>query len=423
MLRALHLRGVGPAPALDVEFADRLNVLTGDNGLGKSFLLDVAWWGLTGTWPGLPAWPRPDARRAEIRWTIVGKTGREAEKASRFEFQREAWSWPSGRPNMPGLTVYARVDGSFSVWDPARNYWHQKKLVESTAARRPDAFHFTPDTLWEGLPPEGGKTHCNGLIRDWVSWQLQDSGRPDSPFALFRRALEVLSPSADEPLQPGEPTRISVEDVRDHPTLRVPYGTIPVAHASAGVKRILGLAYLVVWAWSEHVRASKMQRTPTDKRFVLLIDEVETHLHPRWQRRIVQTLLSLIQGLVARSSVQTVLTTHSPLVLASLEPLFDEERDMLSLLRLEQQRVHLEQVPWARQGDATDWLTSDVFGLRQARSLEAERAIEAAEAFMRGAREELPQGLATKGQIHAELRRVLPDQDVFWPRWIASRGP
>lgn len=51
MLDRLTLQNVGPAPAMDLQFGDRLNLLTGDNGLGKSFLLDIAWWALTGNWP------------------------------------------------------------------------------------------------------------------------------------------------------------------------------------------------------------------------------------------------------------------------------------------------------------------------------------------------------------------------------------
>jgi len=42
MLGYLHLRVVGPTPHLDIDFAQRLNVLTGDNRLRKGFLLDVA---------------------------------------------------------------------------------------------------------------------------------------------------------------------------------------------------------------------------------------------------------------------------------------------------------------------------------------------------------------------------------------------
>ncbi|WVM93026.1 ATP-binding protein [Halopseudomonas pachastrellae] len=51
MLKQLKLTNVGPAPLMELEFGERLNLITGDNGLGKSFLLDIAWWALTGKWP------------------------------------------------------------------------------------------------------------------------------------------------------------------------------------------------------------------------------------------------------------------------------------------------------------------------------------------------------------------------------------
>src|SRR5579871_1920439 len=58
MLRYLRMEGVGPAPEMGLDIAPRLNLLTGDNGLGKTFILDVAWWALTRTWAGPPAWPQ-----------------------------------------------------------------------------------------------------------------------------------------------------------------------------------------------------------------------------------------------------------------------------------------------------------------------------------------------------------------------------
>lgn len=50
MLESIHLKNVGPAAEMQMDFAPRMNLLTGDNGLGKSFLLDVARWALTRTW-------------------------------------------------------------------------------------------------------------------------------------------------------------------------------------------------------------------------------------------------------------------------------------------------------------------------------------------------------------------------------------
>ena len=51
MIDTLKTVNVGPAPTLSLVFGQRLNLLTGDNGLGKSFLLDIAWWALTRRWP------------------------------------------------------------------------------------------------------------------------------------------------------------------------------------------------------------------------------------------------------------------------------------------------------------------------------------------------------------------------------------
>ncbi len=51
MLERLELENVGPAPEMLLDLQPRLNLITGDNGLGKSFLLDAAWWALTRRWP------------------------------------------------------------------------------------------------------------------------------------------------------------------------------------------------------------------------------------------------------------------------------------------------------------------------------------------------------------------------------------
>jgi hypothetical protein len=32
----------------------------------------------------------------------------------------------------------------------------------------------------------------------------------------------------------------------------MPYGPVPVTQAAAGMRRVLALAYLLVWTWEEH---------------------------------------------------------------------------------------------------------------------------------------------------------------------------
>ena len=81
----------------------------------------------------------------------------------------------------------------------------------------------------------------------------------------------------------------------------------------------------------------------------------------------------------------------------------------------------IEPEPWAKQGDVVNWLVSPAFGLQQARSVEAEVAIEAAEAWMRGDVAGLPQTLNSQALIHKALLKVLDGHDDFWPRWIVAQ--
>ena len=209
--------------------------------------------------------------------------------------------------------------------------------------------------------------------------------------------------------------------MRDIPTVNLPYGNVPVTQVSAGMKRILGLAYLLVWTWYEHKKASELRQQKSTNQIVLLIDEIESHLHPRWQRVILPAILDVACELQNSMNIQALVTTHSPLILASLEPNFNVEVDRLFLFELEDTEVTLDEIPWSKQGDIVGWLTSEIFGLKQARSKEAEIAIEAAETWMRNDdMNAFPENLRTQTQIHLQLQKVLPGHDPFWPRWIVT---
>jgi hypothetical protein len=424
MLKKLGTREVGPARQLGpIELADRLNVFTGDNGLGKTLILDLAWWALTGTWTGRPPWPRPESspqQAPEISAVVEGKV-RQSDVMGTWSFEAQEWLHAGGgRPPMPGLVLNFRVDGRFSLWDPAQHYWRRSKALGVDDPNRPDALHFAPGEAWDAIKSADGKIICRGLIEDWVTWQQTNS--PE--FELLSRVLSELSPSPGERLTPGQPTRVWLDDIRLYPTLDLPYGQVPITLASAGVQRIVLMAYLLVWAWHGHRTAVSLLRQESERRLVILFDEPETHLHPQWQRRLIPALLKVAEGLRDDMAVQLLVSTHAPLVLASLEPCFQTGRDRLFHFALDPstRQATLEELGFAARGDVVNWLVSDTFGLQQARSLEAEEAVEAAERFMRGQGHENRAGLQTKDGIDAALKRLLGDRDPFWPRWLVRSG-
>ena len=95
------------------------------------------------------------------------------------------------------------------------------------------------------------------------------------------------------------------------------------------MKRVINFAYLIVWAWVEHLQAAALRKEDSTDRIILIVDEIEAHLHPKWQRTILPAILRVVEKLQENISVQIFAATHSPLVLASVEPFFDEDTDRL----------------------------------------------------------------------------------------------
>ncbi len=218
-------------------------------------------------------------------------------------------------------------------------------------------------------------------------------------------------------LASGRPKRI-YGDAREFPTIALPYGEIPVIHASAGMRRIMALAYLIVWAWNEHKAQSDLAKRPLQRRMVILIDEIEAHLHPRWQRLILPSMLEVQAELDFELQVQFLIATHSPLVMASVEPIFNEKIDQLFHLDLVQKNlvsseVKLEAIDFVRLGPVDAWLTSNVFELGHARSVEAEDAIDTAKALQL---QENPNAEDVRTATE-QLIKYLAAEDEFWPRW------
>ena len=429
MIERLKLRNVGPAGELELAYQPRVNLLTGDNGLGKTFLLDVPWWSLTGHWPhdvnprltvGFPVRPRyvhaPATIEAKVRWF-----GRAVERVATWSQER----WTRDHAGAETLVVYAHADGSMSVWDPLRNYPGETRSPDGSTThiygdgeRRP-AYVFSEAEVWDGLWEEshGRPTPvCNGLLFDWSSWiKEQDRSNADA----MQAALESLSPAGNDTLSVGPLQRPSVRDSRDIPTIQTTWaGAVPILHAAAGVRRVCALAYVLTWAWKEHRLVADHVGEPATRSVVMLFDEVESHLHPRWQRTILGSLRNLATTLLDNVSLQLVVTTHSPIVMASAEPWFDPDQDAWFDLDLEGDppRAVLRERSYLPRGSAGAWLTSEAFDLATDRgSVEAEAAIVRARALLRDAGAELPAIM----EAHEALRAALPDVDEFWVRWNA----
>ena len=129
---------------------------------------------------------------------------------------------------------------------------------------------------------------------------------------------------------------------------------VPTIGLSDGYRSVIALAGDLIWRL---MQAFPDLEDPTQASGVVLIDELDIHLHPYWQRQIAGWLQNIFPNL------QFVIATHSPLIAAG------GGEDALTLrLELVDGEVEVRQVENISAYDADYILRSPAFGLESTHS-------------------------------------------------------
>ena len=166
-----------------------------------------------------------------------------------------------------------------------------------------------------------------------------------------------------------------------YPEFGTPDGPMPLNTLSQGTQSIVQwLAHLLIG----YAAYYDFPKTLEDKPGVLIVDEIDAHLHPSWQRRIIPALTDHFPNL------QIFCSTHSPLMLAGLKAgqvqllQRDEKTNKVTVSRNEDDLVAWSADEILRNflgvGDPTDWETvkhlQRLRDLRRKRDLSPEESAE-----------------------------------------------
>ena len=149
------------------------------------------------------------------------------------------------------------------------------------------------------------KDICRDVIEDEAPYEITVTAAPepvnDEPEDFDSGEAHLR----EEDQQPQTRPAIGI-GTSDNPTDEPLY----LGYLSSGTQGTL------LWVWSlafrmmvDHDCREGWESEPA----ILLVDEIENHLHPTWQRRVIPALLRHFPG------VQIFATTHSPFVVAGLE--------------------------------------------------------------------------------------------------------
>jgi len=197
-----------------------------------------------------------------------------------------------------------------------------------------------------------------GLFEDHIAlvplhvW-LPASDRRDEVIALIDRLL----PEGDEFRGERDGYEMAFRIAGSEP--------LPFSALSDGYRAYLALVGDMLYHLAEVTPAGQAL---TDMTGVVLVDEIDLHLHPSWQRTVVPQLARTLPRL------QFVLTSHSPLVVSTLRP-----ENILVMEREETTPDNWPSIRPMRLHESTfglsadQLLTSPYFGLPSTRAPEAER--------------------------------------------------
>ncbi|MGP1386880.1 MAG: AAA family ATPase [Thainema sp.] len=167
----------------------------------------------------------------------------------------------------------------------------------------------------------------------------------------FNQTVEILK----NILPDVEDIRIAPADEnfsRPRAEFLTPYGWVSLSG--------LGLGYRTAIAWMVDLAVRLFQRypdseDPLSEPAIVLVDEIDLHLHPKWQRTIMDFLTKRFPN------TQFIVTAHSPLVVQAAKDA------NIVLLRREGDRVVIDNDPEIVENWRVDQVLTSVFELPSAR--------------------------------------------------------
>ncbi len=154
------------------------------------------------------------------------------------------------------------------------------------------------------MAPDSTHQYALDWIRRFTFSEMQ-RGQPIVQLGAVRRAVSDCVEDAEDFYYDvaHEELRLEMKDGR----------ILPFRLLSDGYRNIVAMVADIAWRAAVlnpqlGVRAAQLAEG------VVLIDEIDLHLHPKWQRRVIADLRR------AFPKLQFVTTTHSPFVIQSLEP-------------------------------------------------------------------------------------------------------
>ncbi|MFZ3591710.1 AAA family ATPase [Bacillus sp. DJP31] len=404
------------------EFNERFTLIIGDNGTGKTTVLESLSIGLGGFLAGLDGVATRNIYSDEVRreWDKVGDATVTKEKqlpcaiSCLGTLHEQEFSWRRSIETLKGKTnrIHAKPiinyaaklqrqivkEKNHDVILPLVSYQSAGRLFSQKKNKWINPFER------EELSRFLGYTDCldaESNIKLFVNWlrrmtlvEIQKRKKIGELEAVLEAVKEFMRGLV------GEDEAVSIMYDFEEEEVMVELGplTIPLRLMSSGYRSVIGMVADLAYRMSllnPQLKESSVKETPG----VVLIDELDLHLHPKWQWKIIDDLKRTFP------KIQFIATTHAPVVISSCKE--------GEIIRLYEQEGDIKEIKTeSPYGWLVEDILTDIMGTSK-RSPEVQKQIEEIQQLYRKQLEgQLSSELEEKlKNITRELYELLPEGD------------
>ncbi len=325
---------------LNLALDPRLNVFIGNNSSGKSALLDSIALGLGPVLSHLPDLSGPGLKRQDIR--LVGE-----DQQAPFAFIQIAaehgngtlktFSWDRSykrdnstatrarQPKDPlGLRqlhewlddIIGKHDRSETFTLPVFAHYGTNRAVDvphnRPSAKKRKSFERL-DALMGALSPDADFRRAVAWFKLLEDQELRQKDAKASILAPVRTAIERVLPGISNPRMDDTDTQRFVVDGVNSEGQTV---KLFLDQLSDGYQVMLGMVMDFALRLVRANPPTAEHPDPLAAQAIMIVDEVDLHLHPEWQQRVIPDLMRTFTG------TQFIFTTHSPQVVSTVRKKF-----------------------------------------------------------------------------------------------------
>lgn len=361
-LERISINNFKAVKSMEIEFTPGVNLLIGDNGVGKTSILEAIAVVLSGMLKGMNGVPTKNILQNDIHFVLEEKGDASSEirydipveiagilktgdlsfqwKRIRTDENRNAGTkmeddgivkWMQRNSNEPDtLLPLLCFQSDARVWQMRRGDFG-KELKKKLNDRRCGYI----GCLDYSLDIKGIQAWC--LKMELNAFQKKHEIRE---YEAFKKIVSVFMKRIS---QLTSIPKISYSTQLEQLVYQEGETVLPISDLSAGYQSLLwmvmNLAYRLALLNPE--KAENLGDTAG----IVLIDEIDMHLHPKWQWNIVNALEETFPN------IQFILATHSPIVISSCK------NEQLIMIAEDQEIIYLE--------DAYGYSVQDVLNFRQ----------------------------------------------------------